>query len=56
MERGHGEWQWINVLYECDWMNVCMYVIKYEKEQKEWHPATKPLVYIFDAGSSATKP
>jgi hypothetical protein len=31
MERGLGEWRWINVLYECDWMNVCMYVIKYEK-------------------------
>ncbi len=24
MERGLGEWRRINVLYECDWMNVCM--------------------------------
>ena len=31
MERGLSEWRRINVLYECDWMNVCMYVIKYEK-------------------------
>jgi hypothetical protein len=31
MERGLSEWRWINVLYECDCMNVCMYVIKYEK-------------------------
>jgi hypothetical protein len=22
-----------------------MYVIKYENKQKEWHPATKPLMY-----------
>jgi hypothetical protein len=28
MERGLSR---INVLYECDCMNVCMYVIKYEK-------------------------
>ncbi len=25
---------------ECDCMNVCMYVIKYENKQKEWHHAT----------------
>jgi hypothetical protein len=31
MERGLSEWRRINVLYECDCMNVCMYVIKYEK-------------------------
>ncbi len=31
MERGLSEWRRINVLYECDRMNVCMYVIKYEK-------------------------
>jgi hypothetical protein len=31
MERGLSEWRRINVLYECDLMNVCMYVIKYEK-------------------------
>ncbi len=23
MERGLSEWRWINVLYECDSMNVC---------------------------------
>ncbi len=28
MEIGPSEWRWINVLYECDWMNECMYVIK----------------------------
>jgi hypothetical protein len=37
MERGLSEWRRINVLYECD----CMYVIKYENKQKEWHHATK---------------
>ena len=26
MERGPSEWRWINVLCECDLMNVCMYV------------------------------
>ena len=31
MEIGLSEWRRINVLYECDCMNVCMYVIKYEK-------------------------
>jgi hypothetical protein len=31
MERGLSKWRRINVLYECDGMNVCMYVIKYEK-------------------------
>jgi hypothetical protein len=31
MERGLSEWRRINVLYECDCMNVCTYVIKYEK-------------------------
>jgi hypothetical protein len=31
MEKGLSEWRRINVLYECDCMNVCMYVIKYEK-------------------------
>ncbi len=31
MERGLSEWQRINVLNECDCMNVRMYVIKYEK-------------------------
>jgi hypothetical protein len=30
MERGLSEWRRINVLYECECMNVCMYVIKYE--------------------------
>jgi hypothetical protein len=24
MERDLSEWWWINVLYECDWMNECM--------------------------------
>ncbi len=31
MERGLSEWRRINVLYESDCMNVCMYIIKYEK-------------------------
>ncbi len=31
MERGLSKWRRINVLYECDGMNVYMYVIKYEK-------------------------
>jgi hypothetical protein len=31
IERGLSERRRINVLYECDCMNVCMYVIKYEK-------------------------
>jgi hypothetical protein len=31
MERGLSEWRRMNVLYEWDCMNVCMYVIKYEK-------------------------
>ncbi len=31
MERGLSEWRRINVLNECDCMNVRMYVIKYEK-------------------------
>jgi hypothetical protein len=43
MERGLSEWRRINVLYECDCMNVCMYVIKYENKHKEWHHATKRL-------------
>ncbi len=30
-------------LYECDRMNECMYVKKYENKLKEWHPGTKPL-------------
>ncbi len=29
MDRGLSEWRWINVLYECDCMNVCYK--KYEK-------------------------
>jgi hypothetical protein len=34
---------------KCDLMNVCMYVIKYEKiNKKEWHPATKTFVYGAD--------
>ena len=35
MERGLSKWRRINVLYECDGMNVCMYVIKYEKINKK---------------------
>ena len=31
-----------NVLYECDWMIVCMLENMINK-QKEWHTATKPL-------------
>ncbi len=46
MERGFREWRRINVLYECDWMSVCMYVIKiWKNKQKEWHPATKPFKF-----------
>ncbi len=26
MDKGLSEWRWINVLYECDWMNESMYV------------------------------
>ncbi len=29
------------------WLNECMYVIKYENKQKEWHPAIKPLTNLF---------
>jgi hypothetical protein len=43
MERGLSEWRRINVLYECERMNVCMYVINMKNKQKEWHHATKPL-------------
>jgi len=32
MERGPSECRWINVLYECDGMNVCMYVKKKKKK------------------------
>ena len=32
-----------NVLYECNWLNVHMYVEKCNYKQKEWHPANKPL-------------
>jgi hypothetical protein len=42
MERSPGEWQRINVLYECDEMNVCMFE-NMKNKQKEWHPASKPL-------------
>jgi hypothetical protein len=31
MERGLSEWRRIHELYECDCVNGCMYVIKYEK-------------------------
>jgi hypothetical protein len=41
MERDPSEWRRINVLYECDWMNVCYKNMK--NKQKEWHHATKPL-------------
>ncbi len=34
MERGLSEWRRINVLYECYWMNVCMYDIKKKKYEK----------------------
>jgi hypothetical protein len=30
-----------NVLYECDWMIVCM-LENMKNKQKEWHTATKP--------------
>ncbi len=33
MERGLSEWRWINVLYECDWMNA--HVIKIWKINKK---------------------
>ncbi len=39
MERGFTEWRRMNVLG----LNDCMYVIKNQNKQKEWHPATKPL-------------
>jgi hypothetical protein len=29
------------------WLNECMYVIKYENKQKEWHAATRPLTFKF---------
>jgi hypothetical protein len=41
MERGPGKWRRINVLYECDRMNVYM-----KNKQKEWHHATKPLIFV----------
>jgi hypothetical protein len=41
MERGLCEWRRINVLYECDCMNVCYKNMK--SKQKEWHHATKHL-------------
>jgi hypothetical protein len=41
MERGFSEWRRMNVL----WLNECMYVIKSKNKQKEWHSATKPLVF-----------
>jgi hypothetical protein len=34
MERGLGEWRRINVLYECDWMNLSMYATKPSKKTK----------------------
>ncbi len=48
MERGPGEWRRINVLYECNWMNVCYKNMK--NKQKEWHPAsaTKPFYWFID--------
>jgi hypothetical protein len=39
MERGLSEWRRINVLYECDCMNVSYKNMK--NKQKEWHHATK---------------
>jgi hypothetical protein len=41
MERGLSEWGRINVLYECDCMNV--YHKNMKNKQKEWHHATKHL-------------
>jgi hypothetical protein len=41
MERGPGEWRRINVLCECDWINVWYKNMK--NKQKDWHPVTKPL-------------
>jgi hypothetical protein len=43
--RGLGEWRWINVLYECDWMDVCM-LLNMKNKQKEWHRATKPSSFM----------
>ncbi len=41
----HNHIQWreasANVLYECDWMIVCM-LENMKNKQKEWHTATKP--------------
>ncbi len=51
MERDLGKWRWINVLYNCDWMNECMYVTKiWKNKQKEWHPATKPFKKFLACG------
>jgi hypothetical protein len=41
MERNLGEWQRMNLLYECNGMNLC--TIKYQNKQKEWDHATKPV-------------
>ncbi len=39
MKRNFGEWRRMNVLYECDGMNVC--TIKDQNKQKQLHHATK---------------
>ncbi len=43
MERNLGEWRRVNVLYECDGMNVCTIEKIIKINEKEWHHATKLL-------------
>ncbi len=31
MERGLSKWRWINVLHECDSMNVCILTLFYSR-------------------------
>jgi hypothetical protein len=56
MERGPSEWRRINVLYECNWMNVSMLQKIWKINKKEWHPATNPLTFCLVQPEEGVQP
>jgi hypothetical protein len=53
MERNLGEWRRINVLYECDGMNVC--TIKYQNKQQTYVNPTAFCVHVMKMADKIAK-